>query len=521
VAPLSEVALAGRYRLDERVAAGGYGEVWRATDLVLARPVAVKLLRPEVAGDADALARFRAEARHAGSLEHEGVARVFDYDEPSPKYPAFLVMEYVDGPSLAELLDQGPLPPGRVLDILAQAGAALAAAHEAGLVHRDIKPQNILLSREGQVKLTDFGISLAAGAAPLTSTGMVLGTSGYLAPERLEGARGTAAGDVYALGVVAYQALAGQPPFSGTPAEIADAHHSRAWPPLPAGIPADVIALIGRLTARDPVLRLNAAQTAHRAAELRDRLAPYEPAEPAEPAERAEADPPTPPIRPAPLSESSQPAQPWEQPGALPPARRGRYRRHELPSAWPGRLTLGAAAAAVLALAGWALISLVGPHGEHPSAAAPGRARTVEIDAARLRGQAVPVVRRELSRLGLNVRVQWRLDEQVRPGIVLAVRPGGEVPAGSVVVVTGSRLPVAEPIPSTPATVRHHHHGPPPGRGHGKGHGKGHKHKKGHGPGQSPTPIPTPTSTPPPTPTPTPTPTSTSPSPTTTPTATA
>ena len=497
------MALAGRYRLDERVAAGGYGEVWRATDLVLARPVAVKLLRPEVAGDAEALARFRSEARHAGSLEHEGIARVFDYDEPTPKYPAFLVMEYVDGPSLAELLDEGPLPLGRVLDISAQAGAALAAAHEAGLVHRDIKPQNILLSRDGQVKLTDFGISLAAGAAPLTSTGMVLGTSGYLAPERLEGARGTAAGDVYALGVVAYQALAGQPPFTGTPAEIADAHHSRAWPPLPAGIPAEVTALIGRLTARDPVLRPNAADAAHQAAELRDRLAPHEPAELAEP---AEPDPPTRPIRPARPSEPSQPSQdgqPRQRPGGRPPARRGRYRRDERPPAWPGRLTLGAAAAAVLALAGWALISLVGPHGEHPSAAAPGGARTVEIDAARLRGQAVPVVRRELRRLGLNVRVRWRLDEQARPGIVLAVRPGGQVPAGSVVVVTGSRLPATEPIPSPPATVRHHHRPGPPGRG--KGHGKGHKHKKGHGPGKSPTPVPTPT------------PTSTSPSPTTTP----
>ena len=161
--------------------------MWRATDLVLARPVAVKLLRPEVAGDAETLARFRAEARHAGSLEHVGIARVFDYDEPGPGHPPFLVMEYVDGPSLAEILDAVPLPPGRVLDIVAQAGAALAVAHQAGLVHRDIKPQNILLTRDGQVKLTDFGISFAAGAASLTSTGIVLGSTGYLAPERLEG----------------------------------------------------------------------------------------------------------------------------------------------------------------------------------------------------------------------------------------------------------------------------------------------------------------------------------------------
>ena len=233
--------------------------MWRATDLVLARPVAVKLLRPEFARDAETLARFRVEARHAGSLEHVGIARVFDYDEPGPGHPPFLVMEYVDGPSLAQVLDGGPLPPGRVLDIVAQAGEALAVAHEAGLVHRDIKPQNILLSRDGQVKLTDFGISFAAGAASLTSTGTVLGTSGYLAPERLEGGRGTAAGDVYALGVVAYQCLAGQPPFTGTPAEIADAHHSRAWPPLPPDCPGRGNRADRALTARDPVLRPSAA----------------------------------------------------------------------------------------------------------------------------------------------------------------------------------------------------------------------------------------------------------------------
>jgi len=456
--------------------------VWRATDLVLARPVAVKLLRPEVAEDSETLARFRAEARNAGSLEHVGIARVFDYDEPAPGTPPFLVMEYVDGPSLAEVLDDGPLPPARVLDIVAQVGAALAVAHEAGLVHRDIKPQNILLSRDGLVKLTDFGISFAAGTAPLTSTGAVLGTAGYLAPERLEGSRGGPAGDVYALGVVAYQALAGQPPFAGTPAEIARAHHSAAWPALPPEVPAELTALIGRLTARDPILRPSAAEAGRQAARLRDQLGPSAPPEPPEPPE---------PLYP----QDPQEAEPnWTQAPAPTPI-------------WPGRLTLGLAAAAVLALVGWALISLLGPRPHHPSAAAPSGARTVEIDGARLRGQPVPVVRRDLRRLGLTVRVRWRPTDQEPPGLVLAVRPAGDVRAGSVVVIIGTRQLLTGPAPSSPVPAPHQPHGhTPPGHGHGKG--KGHKHKKHHGPGQPPT------SSPPPTATPTPSPTPTSPSPT-------
>jgi serine/threonine-protein kinase len=450
--------------------------VWRATDLVLARPVAVKLLRPEVAGDAETLARFRAEARHAGSLEHVGIARVFDYDEPGPGHPPFLVMEYVDGPSLAEVLDAGPLPPGRVLDIVAQAGAALAAAHQAGLVHRDIKPQNILLTRDGLVKLTDFGISFAAGAASLTSTGIVLGSSGYLAPERLEGSRGTAAGDVYALGVVAHQCLTGQPPFTGTPAEVARAHHSRPLPPLPPPVPAEVAGLIGALTAKDPARRPAADDAGRRAAELRDQLEPPELPELTE-------------------SELADPA-PLTRPLDAAPARRR-------------RLTLGLAAVAVLALTGWGVVSLLAPHGQHPSAAGPSRARTVEIDGARLRGQPVPAVTRELRHLGLIVHVRWRPTDREPPGRVLAVQPSGQVPARSVVVVTGARPP-AGPAPSTPASPLRHH----PAPRHGKGHGKGHKHGKGHGPGKPPK------TSPPATPSPQPTSTSPSPTPATSPPAT-
>ena len=182
--------LADRYRLDGRIAAGGIGEVWRATDLVLGRPVAVKLLRAEYVQHPETLARFRAEARHAGSLSHPHVARIYDYGEADATHPPFLVMELVDGPPLTQLLANGPMQPAHVMDVVAQAADGLAAAHAAGLVHRDIKPGNLLLAPPDQVKITDFGIAYAAGSAPITRTGMMVGTPAYVAPERLSGRRG-------------------------------------------------------------------------------------------------------------------------------------------------------------------------------------------------------------------------------------------------------------------------------------------------------------------------------------------
>ena len=181
------------------------------------------------------MARFRAEARHAGSLTHQGIARVYDYGEPAPPQPPFLVLELVDGPSLAALLARGPLGPAQVMDLVAQAAAGLDAAHQTGLVHRDIKPGNLLISPGGVVKITDFGISRAAGSAPLTDAGHLVGTAGYLAPERAAGDHGSAASDLYSLGVVAYECLTGALPFTGGPLQMALAHLDRPMPPLPAG----------------------------------------------------------------------------------------------------------------------------------------------------------------------------------------------------------------------------------------------------------------------------------------------
>ena len=274
--PITE--LAGRYHLEELIAAGGMGEVWRAVDRVLARPVAVKLLRPEYSRDEVTLVRFRAEARHAGLLNHPGIAQVYDYQDASLELPAYLVMELVSGPSLADVLAGGRLAPERTADVLAQAAGALHAAHAAGVLHRDIKPGNLLLTGDGRVKVTDFGIAQSSLTGNLTRTGTLVGTMGYLAPERVSGRPATVASDLYALGIVGYECLTGQPPFRGEPLQIALAHRDQDLPGLPPwclGHPgaADLAALLSDLTAKNPAARPgSAAVAADRARRIRDGL---------------------------------------------------------------------------------------------------------------------------------------------------------------------------------------------------------------------------------------------------------
>ncbi len=261
-----------RYRLDKRIAAGGVGQVWRATDLLLERPVAVKVLRPEYADHPETLDRFRKEARNAGLLNHPHVAQVFDYGPGGAGCPPYLVMEFVAGPSLADILAAGPVAPVVALDVVAQTADGLAAAHRAGVVHRDVKPGNILIAPGGQVKVTDFGIAHAAGQAPVTGPGLVMGTAQYMAPERIAGGQGTPASDLYALGIVLQECLTGVPPFEGTSADVMAAHLYLPPPPLPAGVPAEVDALVGRLTVKDPARRISdAGELAELAARLRGR----------------------------------------------------------------------------------------------------------------------------------------------------------------------------------------------------------------------------------------------------------
>jgi eukaryotic-like serine/threonine-protein kinase len=205
-------------------------------------------------------------------LSHHSIARVLDYVEPADT-PPYLVMELVDGPSLADVLTGGALDVARTMDIVAQVAAGLQAAHGAGLIHRDIKPANILFAPDGTVRITDFGIAHAVGSVPLTATGMVMGTPGYIAPERISGGQTGAASDLYALGIVAYECLAGSRPFSGAPLDVAIAHRDRPLPPLPPSVPAEVAALVMMLTAKDPAWRPGSAgEVAYQAARLRDGL---------------------------------------------------------------------------------------------------------------------------------------------------------------------------------------------------------------------------------------------------------
>jgi eukaryotic-like serine/threonine-protein kinase len=266
--------LGERYRLDKRIAAGGVGQVWRATDLLLSRPVAVKVLRPEYAEHPETLDRFRKEARNAGALSHPHVAQVFDYGPAGPDWPPYLVMEFVDGPSLADILAIDPVEAAFALDVIAQSADGLSAAHRAGLVHRDVKPGNLLIGPEGQVKITDFGIAYAAGQAPVTGPNLVMGTTQYMAPERISGGPGTPASDLYALGIVLHECLTGVPPYEGTPSDVMAAHLYLPLPPLPANVPPELDDLVARLTAKDPAGRISdARELAALAAGLRDSIA--------------------------------------------------------------------------------------------------------------------------------------------------------------------------------------------------------------------------------------------------------
>ncbi|MFI9008669.1 serine/threonine-protein kinase [Actinosynnema sp. NPDC053489] len=250
--------LAERYRLSKRIAVGGMGEVWEADDTRLDRKVAVKVLKAELSGDAEFLNRFRIEARTTASLNHPGIAAVHDYGETAsipdgPEDTAYLVMELVEGEPLAAIIARGRLNADRTLDVLEQAGNALQAAHERGLVHRDVKPGNILVTPTGKVKITDFGIAKAADAAPVTHSGMVMGTAHYIAPEQALGHAAEPASDVYALAVCGYECLTGHRPFlSENAVTVAMMHIRDLAPPLPPDVPPGPRALIEATLVKDP-----------------------------------------------------------------------------------------------------------------------------------------------------------------------------------------------------------------------------------------------------------------------------
>jgi eukaryotic-like serine/threonine-protein kinase len=247
--------LGHRYRLIRTIAVGGMGEVWEGHDESLGRQVAVKALRPEFAGESSLLQRFRVEAKNSAALSHPNIAPLFDYGEDDGH--AYLVMELVPGEPLSDLLERDRvLPPQRLLPILSQTARGLHYAHQMGVVHRDVKPGNILVEPTGRVRITDFGVSQAINQTPMTATGMVMGTAQYLSPEQAIGRPATRLSDLYALGIIAYEAIVGSRPFSGaSPVDIAIAQVNDPVPPLPASVDRRLASLVMRLLDKDPAGR--------------------------------------------------------------------------------------------------------------------------------------------------------------------------------------------------------------------------------------------------------------------------
>jgi beta-lactam-binding protein with PASTA domain/tRNA A-37 threonylcarbamoyl transferase component Bud32 len=254
--------LDGRYRLDAPIARGGMATVYEATDLRLDRTVAVKVMRPSLAEDPDFVERFAREARAAARLSSPEVVAVHDQGTDAATGTAYLVMEHVAGRTLRDVIrDSGPLPPARAVDLLEPVLRALAAAHAAGLVHRDVKPENVLLGDDGRVKVADFGLARAIESSNLTATtGLLIGTVAYLAPEQVEHGRSDTRTDVYAAGILLFELLTGVPPYSSdSPLAVAYRHvHEDVPPPsrLVEGVPPALDELVLAATRRDPDERL-------------------------------------------------------------------------------------------------------------------------------------------------------------------------------------------------------------------------------------------------------------------------
>jgi eukaryotic-like serine/threonine-protein kinase len=254
--------IAGRYRVEERLAAGGMAQVWRASDEVLQRQVALKLLHPHLAADDTFVTRFRQEALAAARLAHPGIVSI--YDTVSEVGLEVIVMELLPGRTLRDRLDDtDPIDPWLAAGIAAQVADALDAAHRAGLVHRDIKPANILLADDGRVKVADFGIAKAVAESDLTQPGLMVGTAKYVAPEQVTGDRVDARTDVYSLGVVLYEALCGRPPFVGdsdTTTALARLHRDPLRPrQVRPSVPRELEEVVWRALSREPDGRYGSA----------------------------------------------------------------------------------------------------------------------------------------------------------------------------------------------------------------------------------------------------------------------
>ena len=476
--PTQGVTFGGRYELDSRIAIGGIGEVWEATDHVIGRTVAIKILKDEYMGDPGFLERFRAEARHAALVNHEGIASVFDYGEENGS--AFLVMELVPGEALSTILErEGSLPVDKTLDIVAQTSMALQAAHAAGLVHRDIKPGNLLITPDGRVKITDFGIARIADQVPLTATGQVMGTVQYLSPEQASGHPASPATDIYSLGIVAYECLTGKRPFTGeSQVAIAMAQINEQPPPLPATIPAPVQNLVMAMIAKKPEERPATASAVARAASAlrRGDVAAAAAAVPAV-SGGAPVDEVTQLLTPGLSTQDATrilPATTAMGAGAglasdIDGEGEDKPKRKRSPWTWP---LIALIVLLVLVLGGtvWALLSNGDSEEPAPttSSAVPSRTPpspsteptpdTVNVNASALEGQSCEDASAALDALGLGATC---VEGDAAPnensqGQVYRVNPTGNLPAGTVVELTvyGPQVALSAPAaPSLPATV--------------------------------------------------------------------
>ncbi len=431
--------LGDRYELHQLIAAGGMGQVWRAYDLALHRPVAVKVLRSEYTGDPTFVARFRAEAQHAASLSHPNIAAVFDYGEETAQDGtgeklAYLVMELVEGEPLSGLVDrEGALGTRTTLSLLRQTAFGLGEAHRAGMVHRDVKPGNILVRRDGSVKITDFGIAWSARSVALTRTGQVIGTPQYLSPEQAEGRPATPASDVYALGLIGYECLTGAKAFEGDNAVTIALKQVRQDPePLPLELPSEVRALIGRAVAKDPAVRF--PDGAAFVAAIDD--------------VRAGRPLPEPPVTVSvAAAAASSPGAGTVVPGPVTPPPTGGRRNRVAMVLLP---LLGLLAGAGIAVA--LLLALTDDSSGSPVVAAEQRdTGSIVLEADQFVGRPVDEVVARLTRLGLDVQLRGEPRDDVVPDQVTAIDPDGRpLEAGDTVVVAYA-TPVA-PGDSGPAT---------------------------------------------------------------------
>ena len=481
------MTLGGRYELTDRIAIGGMGEVWKARDTVLGRIIAIKILKEEYTGDPNFLRRFRAEAQHTALLNHPGVANVFDYGEEEGS--GYLVMELVPGDPLSAILDREKvLSPDRTLSIIAQTARALSAAHAQGLVHRDVKPGNLLIDAKNRVKVTDFGIARIADQVPLTATGQVMGTAQYLAPEQATGQQATGSSDIYSLGIIGYESLAGHRPFTGeSQIAIALAQVNDDPPELPESVPEPVRALIMSMLSKEAEDRPADADKLATAAEALRRqdtqaainavpgMVPFltsggfdsdatqlintqefhsagDPDAtqvmsdmPTEVSDSTAALPVTPTDLTAQSSQLSASALPDEEAGAYDEAT-GSYaedgEKKRSPWFWP---IIGVVILALLAGIGLWAASLGSD--EEPEPEPTETVATVEIDADDYVGRDIDEVEEELEELGFTVGRVERQDTEAA-GTVLALSPTGEVDEGSEIRVSFSDGTGEDPAPA-------------------------------------------------------------------------